>query len=1119
MTLSLRQTFSGPAPNAEWQEISAASASGVEVALMIAPDAANSKRAASGLPSIFHAVLAQPTVARDASGSLRLSITFLLSRLPSPEEDYLAPLVERVTIGMDVTSAPFPAMLDTLSSDQREYRTLFPLETTYKLQGSDGYDVYAEDTVQNGQINTSLSGTFEREVALRLLDAINNKQSGLSLTAELIYRVPAATDPKRFSMDLARVHDFLATVATSDSIFFEVDLRNYLALMLEQGTVTFEGGLELAELDRDAVAAAALPAFLRAAGIIIRRVDEEVSPTLGQGYVLRPFAATCMAVQFLLSAEEAAHDSLAIAAPLHEVFSAVIQGQDLSPFINLVAIDEEGRGITPLPRRTRGTRARPRPLGNSIALAAYSNAAVSLSHAVRPSSTITVPAHAVFNAHPVLFQPNHLAVTNMTVHLAADRRRHLPVIDRKEDAIWPDRIDGDRRFWYVPCFEVMMPTATAQPHDSPYYFSFRTVGHDINGRPGLEAEIQFNLRPVITAEGQAKLDQLGGVNAQPVVTDNLSFVLEIPFRNEQGITVRERILASDVTEKDNHIQVAFRLLNDWVRLAYGSLAFSDFQPGEPARISAAYNFEAYIVIDQRKLELAAGGKGFTVPMVVGTRSTGEYLHVTMDDGVVHFPGGELHVKTGADQPRSRAEPSRVTMAVRPGAAMVAHFAAFRPELSVAPAIYNSLSRKKYAEGTQSWSSTVDVLVPCNTFGALYVEEGDDGAQAIGCQDTFHLGQTTYRLYEELLPQKPGYRIFRSLQTPGRFLVVPDVYVIGRYEPTEGEKAYRPLILFYSTIDIDDLSKSRCVFLATLQPDITLAERRQLLDELRADHHPQASLLYFTEIEGDMEIDWALPTTGGSGVLNLEAEETRDWDSFQVSLVTDAIGVPQLKAIMESSGISGSARLRLPDGTSLRSSLRLDLSRIAGPWLVGPLKITDAGGGTVEIRNAIESTVNVSELLVGDEEEVVLHPLGNRLAPGAKTEVDVSGTPTAILPIYSIEPSPSNLTEIRSYIEDITVGLVLINRFDLADLDLKRLEIDAEIQGVEGKQAVIFNPQSESAASIEFLLPLTNYLANPVVQFRARATDTGDQERQLATWQWPIFTNGVIVEISRELIGL
>ena len=825
---------------------------------------------------------------------------------------------------------------------------------------------------------------------------------------------------------------------------------------------------------------------------------------------------------FLGSAEEAAHDSLAIAAPLHEVFSAVIQGQDLSPFINLVAIDEEGRGITPLPRRTRGTRARPRPLGNSIALRRLQqfgrclvSGGASLGADSRPGTRAAQRAPRDLAAQPLGHdQPCRAA--------HAGPAASPSVIDNKQDAIWPDRIDTNTRYWYAPRYELIRPDATSLPGNSPFLFTFMAVGHDISGRPGLEATIQFSMRPVITAEGQAKLGQLGAVDARPVVTQNLSFALEIPFRDQQGNTLRENILASAVEEQDGRVLVTFRLLNDWVRLIYGSLAFDNFQPGEPARISAAYTFEAYINISRRQLQLAAGGKSLAVPLVAGTRAKGrkrDELHVTKGDGILHFPGGTLHASPMAVTPLARPKPPRISTAMVAGTAMMAHHVAVRPELQVAATVSNVLSRKQYAESTQSWRSSADLLMPCSTFGSLYIEETDAGPRAIGCQDNFHLGQTVYRLYEELLPKKPGYRVFRSLQTPGRFLVAPDVYVIGRYEPTEGDKAYRPLILFYSTIDIDHLEKSRCVFLATLQPDISQAERRQLLDELRADHHPQASLVYLTEIEGDVEFDWALPTSGAGGVLKLEAEETRDWDSFQVSLATDAIGVPQLKAILESSGIAGSVRLSLPDGTSLRSSLRLDLSRITGPWLAGPLAVKDGGGGMVEIHNAIESTVNLSELLVGDENAVVSQPVGSRLAPGAKVQTAVDGAPAVILPVYSIEPSPASLTEIRSYIEDISVGLILMNRLDLAALALQQIEISGEVQGVVGKQTVLIAPQSDSASALEFLLPLTAYLANPIVEFKVLATDMQGQKRELRSWNWPILTNGVVVEISRELVGL
>ena len=1130
MTPYSSQTAAGPSLHAPWQDAVGTDSFGKALALLAIPDATNEQRVREGLRPVKYCVLAQPTVAKDTNGTSKMSLTFVLDRIPEPHQKSLAPYIQRAVLGFDVTLASPVAVLNTLSSDGEDHQPLFATEASFCLSSSgesDLADRYAEAVVRNGQLTAGLNATFDRPQALQLLDALNGLDSPFVVNVEAAYRVAEQFTALRFTTDLAQVYEYLSCAYhPAYDIFYVEDLRNHLAVMLAQGIVAYDSAAVPETLEADELVTATLPAFLRAASMLLRPTDEGDQAIMPrQGYTLNVLTVDSMVVRFRVRLYTSDGGKLTLQRSLHELLPEALQGQNTDALINLVALDEGGGGMTPLPRRVRNKPTKAGPPSDKIVMAALGNSVVSLSSAVRPASTVAAPAHVILASQPMIGRIDHLSLDKINIVLAADPDRHLPVIDKKRNGLWPDKIDENTRYWYAPAYEVVLPTAVSQASNSPFLFSYRTVGYDMAGRPGLEATVQVTLRRIIPAPVKAKLDRLGNVRADPVATHNLSFALEIPFRNEHGQKKVERILATSIEKENQQIVVTFQLLNDWVRLSYGALAYRDFQPGEQARISTGYTFEAYIPLKDRRIELASGGKSFKLPVVTnsGTRAKPtRRVHVTAKDGVVHLPGREMRVSTVKNDQVSRPRPSASTVSLAPlsSVSVASTNVVIRPEVHLAEPIEDVIVQKKYAVSTQAWSVSADILVPCNTFGALYVEQVEAGQRVIGCQDTFRLGQAEYRLYEELLLNKSGYRVFRSLQTPGRFVVVPDVYAISRFAPTEGDKAYRPVILLYSTIDIENLQNSRCVFLATLQPDLPASERLLLQDELRRNHHPNASLQYFTELEGELRVDWALPATGAGGFLSLEVQETRLWDSFEVSLATDAIGVPQLQAILGTSGISGSATLSLPDGTSLRTTLRMKLSQIVGPWQTGPLEITTDAGGTVTLRNHIETAVNISELLLSDGEVVESSmPVGRQLAPAATTQVSLDVTPAEVLPVYSVEPSPTSLTEIRSYIEDIAINVVLVNRLDFATPGLKQVQIIGSVQGVPGTVSAGFTPDSPSAASLDFLLPLTSYITDPVINFQVTVTNLQNQEQALPGWDWPLHSNGVVVELTQDLVGL
>src|SRR5262249_48894551 len=96
-----------------------------------------------------------------------------------------------------------------------------------------------------------------------------------------------------------------------------------------------------------------------------------------------------------------------------------------------------------------------------------------------------------------------------------------------------------------------------------------------------------------------------------------------------------------------------------------------------------------------------------------------------------------------------------------------------------------------------------------------------------------LGEISYRQYEELTGLAHTlFRIYRSLQQPGHFLVVPTTYRIARYAASQ-DRAYRPALMVYVTVDPTAPTNNRVNLRTTLIPAFPLHVRRELVGRLQA----------------------------------------------------------------------------------------------------------------------------------------------------------------------------------------------------------------------------------------------------------------------------------------------
>ncbi len=494
----------------------------------------------------------------------------------------------------------------------------------------------------------------------------------------------------------------------------------------------------------------------------------------------------------------------------------------------------------------------------------------------------------------------------------------------------------------------------------------------------------------------------------------LSVALAVPFRDERGEARTETVEATGVEQIGGDVVATFRLTDQWARLCYGALAVPGFQ-ARAAGLVASYTFAAYVPVREREAHVAWGGK----------RAVTDLALVSPAGNGRETPRVSTAILAGA------AASGPITMSpatIRPTVAKLAVHA----QLIAAP---NLVAIRPEIDGirSQGRTSRVEAAFPCGEFGAFYLQATDaPGASevAIGCRDALTLGQIQFRLYEPLAidlgTPRPGLRVYRSLQVPGRFLIVPEAYTIARFEPGDA-RAYRPAIYLFSNVDADQPERGNCILLATLQPAVPPFRRRQLLAALR-QYHPEPILEWPTELATTPTYSWAIADSG-AGPGRITPAAARVPDGFQVSLATGLAGAMGLKTIVERAGVGASVTFPLGDGTSLSSTLLIDLARIDGPWSAGPVEVARAGGAAT-LRSRIEQPLDVADLLLytgGVPSGVVA--VERRLA--ADAAVVVEGLPDAdeIVPRYAPAGGPGALDEVRTFIEDIYTNVVFLGSLE------------------------------------------------------------------------------------------
>ncbi|MGB3296580.1 MAG: hypothetical protein WBB01_26640 [Phormidesmis sp.] len=1070
---------------------------------------------------------------------------------------------------------------DNPSENPVEYKRLFIRQATIALTvgQAESAQVLTSMQASGTEGRAALSATLERSETLNVLAALAGQTSPLELRAEVGYRVAAAAQKVRLYGLWAAIYDVLETYADAQGELSLTQLKQAVADMLDAQVLSvFRADEPTAEpaanVDRDAL----FEMFMRLSAVILSRRSPPTSPTSAEAsspearYGLRGRPHESFALNYTQTLSGASQQSRVLSAPLAEVIGQALAERDWDQFVHLVSSGQAaGGGVEPVPHRVKTRSDQPsrtsRRGSKPLQLAAIKGSIQSVTSTIRPVVKPTVVAtKPIFIHQPVSElkpQPIQHGVLDDVILELPHRQpvRSLPVVTNRLAPIWRDR-KGLGQYWYAPVFEVVQPAASHSPDSSPFLFEYERTGVTAAGAPALQATIRFTLRAEMSTQTKAAAGKLqlptdravptenlsvlpqGGFHSNPsalkmVPTDNLSILLQVPFVDDRTGQVKTHPFKATLQKKGDKLIATVKLINEWVRLCYGAIAKAEFQE-IPLKLSAAYTFEAYVPVRQQDFEIAFGGKALQTQVVYSAADADQltgYAYLDAKALTYRLPDSEIRFQRearrlpdsdarsvsersataviGADK-RDFSQHGATLITARPSFSVLPQTSirpvAPKPQLTARPSIASLLPQVQYATRTQVRRESHDVLYPCNTLGNLYREKLGTTSAAIGCRDALQLGQTHYRQYEEIAELRdPQYSVYRSLSQPGQFLVVPLQYCITRQSASVPD-AYRPLIILYASIDPDNPVNNWLTLDVTLQPDLPPYMRRALLARL-ASYDPAPAIQYPTEIPVEqIEYDWSL------GSREIVVSNRPIGPFVQVSMEMDPVTWQLQLARLEATGIHGSMRLTLPDGSTLHASLLLQLTQIGGPWDTGPIEIGRAGD-RLRLTNKIERPIDISDLVAYQGSGVASTvPLEISLLPDA-TESVIAPPAADIYPRYRLPPAdPTTIREIRSFVEDIHRNFVFMNLISFDNHQLIRLEIQARIKDVVGVYTAQVT-EDMPIAEIEVTLPLTTYLESHVLQFRVtKVFSAGTPSAPTTPWLDLNFdTNGNVVSLTWPLI--
>jgi hypothetical protein len=1073
-----------------------------------------------------------PRLAQRADRAPLLALTLLLARPPELSDVAgIAPLVTTGLLGLTVRLALRPEELARAAQavGAPVLRPLFATEALAELRG--GNRTLATAAGAGAGCELALAATLEAPEALAAHRALSGIADGpgddeLRVAVRVRYRAEPLPVRVRLEGDWRAIAAGLGEVATPAGELTRTALQAALEGLAQQGklrvTVT---GPTAGEVGAELRARALGDALVRLAPLLLERVTGDGIGAEDRFRLTVPtddLGRLRATVSLVLPGGGEAIVETSLADLVSAAGAAGAPG-----VVRLSCLNADGAGVVaPAPRLTRPrTQATPRarageaqtvaPLPLLFGARSVVSAPLVLTadQSARPTATQLLASDVVYK--PVTFvQGGTWLATDVVATPVTDLP--LPVVDDGNELLLPDRI-RQGHVWYRPGFRLVLPEASSDPATSPFLLRFSQEGvtSGPDPRPGLVGTIRTTVEAVMPEEVRAALAERGDPPSSMVELGGLSVTLEVPFRDEATGETRLQPLVAAVALSGTTITATADVMDGWLRLAYGALAYPGFQ-AQPPRLRIAYAFRAYTPFRRSDVLLPLYQVrplvGVFDPEVARAGSGVRPILAAPGDGpgpLVLVPRERLRSPTSGPGPQAARRPPRPETVEGGETIVTIDVPVHHPSrLGILYATTEYISRSVVVE------TAVEASYPCAGFGGLYRQVDRDGPErAIGCQDVLRLGEIRYRQYAELPALATAQlRVFRSLQQPGRFLVVPAAYRITRYAAGEGDRAYRPVVQIIAR-QLPEPGEARYFLLAALEPDLPRFVRRQLAEQLIAesppDHLPVLDFPTGAGLGAATTIRWVLP-----GDVE-EPEVTRTWSGFQVSASADLDAAAALTTLIETSGLAGTVTFTFPDGLEVFSSLILD-TRVVGPWEDGPIAVT-LSGTAVTLANRTSQPVNVNDLAVRAADRTLTRvPCDQTLGPGAEVTVQVPAGAVEVEPEYELVGGHLTLDQLNVFIEDITATIHFINTVRFANHDITGLVAEVRLKGTAVSQTVQLGEDTAAGGQANLTLPLIDYLSVQTVEFRLHVT-RGGQADATAWRDWVLATAGNVITIIPEML--
>ena len=744
----------------------------------------------------------------------------------------------------------------------------------------------------------------------------------------------------------------------------------------------------------------------------------------------------------------------------------------------------------------------------------------------RPSAAALIASHLVADRIRIGEAQAAFQVGDLVVRPTPEAGSDLPLVEDPAGALWRSETGVA---WYPAVFTLVLPNPSDPPDTAAFSFVVSSQGPVLTpGASGLAAGISAEIRLTLvpskseqTVAAWAASGQKGTLQAVPL--DGLSVTLELDFRVRGETGLRTQRLPATIEPGDSRLSCTVTVLDDWARLVYAGLSGLQ-QGGLPAvRLVVAYGFQARVPVHGRVLSLVSGGKIVGLPLVynrsgltaLGNRTAlvAAERSIVSDNAVLSFP------LERAGQ-RSKAPAAFTAASTRPTFAIAAT-GATNPLHAIQPhdridATANGLHVNddtpivaQYGIQSIVRQQAIAVQISCGAFGGLYLQADADGQQhAIGCQDALRLGETSARAFDEIPRlRQPDYRVWRSLQQPGRFLVQPTAYRVARYSSQHPTLAFRPAMMLYGALT-DERDKDRYTLSATLIADVSAA-RLALL---------RSALVAFSPAGVIPTIFWPTdPSTGAVTAASWSAPGTIPPETLvvingvTVSFAANATDALLLSAMIGHGGLIGQLSFTLSDGLRLDGALMLD-GVTAGPADVGPVTAAvSANGEEATLTNRTAQAMNVFGLTLIDAlGTATAAPAGLTMAPGEVAAVKVQ--PGTVSALADARPHAAvTLDELDIFVEDVTQTVQFINQIEFDNHGIVALAVAARIAG---------NPHEEGSAlakgaviSLAFTLPITAYLRPSTLEYTFTVSDAAGV--RTTAWRSRDLKTGAVIGVTYD----